>query len=117
MDISNEIQNILEEYSEHARKVLEEASDKTAKETVSKLKAASPKKTGKYAKAWSSKKVHGLFSKGNIVYVKAPHYRLTHLLEYGHAKKNGGRVQGKRFVAPIEQEANRMFIQEVERNI
>lgn len=46
-------------------------------------------------------------------YVKAPDYRLTHLLVHGHATKNGGRTKGD----PFLQNAVDQVLPEYERDV
>lgn len=105
--LAKAVNDIMAEYAGLVTETLEEAVDITAKETVKELKATSPKASGAYAKAWAQKKVpqSGSSSYGRVAYVKAPHYRLTHLLEYGHAKVNGGRVAARPHIAEAEQKA------------
>ena len=83
------------------RKDWEDIKEEVAEDTVSNLKQTSPKKTGKYAKSWKVTKKGTKY----IVHAKPPYHRLTHLLERGHAKVNGGRVPGKVHIAPAEEKA------------
>ena len=39
---------------------------------------------------------------------------LTHLLEYGHAKQNGGRTRAFNFVAPINDTVEQKYMKEME---
>lgn len=108
--LAAEVNAILEEYQGTVQEVLEEAVDATAKEVVSELKATSPKRTGAYASGWTQQKKTGKRGRayGRVAYNKT-HYRLTHLLEYGHATRNGGRTTAQPHIAPAEQKAVENF--------
>lgn len=56
---------------------------------------------GKYRKSWTQKTVTSVASSLATVYTKKPYYRISHLLEFGHAKKGGGRTTAYNFIAPI----------------
>ena len=111
--LASEVIKRLNEYQGITDEIVSEAVKEVTKEAVSDLKSSSPKRTGYYAKSWKSgpKKVKKGTAK--TVYSDAPHYRLTHLLENGHASRNGGRVNAITHIEPAEQNA----MEELERKI
>jgi len=116
--LAAEIAKGLAEYSQDVVEKVNVSSEKVGKAAVKRLKQTSPKKTGQYAKSWTMKteKEIGQPHK-RIIHAKAPHYRLTHLLEHGHAKVGGGRVEGKPHIRPAEEMVIREFMAEVEEAI
>ena len=87
---------------------MKEAAKEIAKDTVKELKAASPVGSGTgghYKDGWASKvEAETPVAIGIRVYNKKKPW-LTHLLEKGHAKRGGGRVEGIPHIAPAEQHA------------
>ena len=116
--LAAEIAKGLAEYSQDVVEKVNASSERIGKEAVKQLRQTSPKKTGRYAKSWTmtTERAYAQPHK-RIVHAKAPHYRLTHLLEHGHAKRGGGRVEGRPHIRPAEEEVIREFTREVEEAI
>jgi len=113
--LAAEIAKGLAEYSQDVVEKVNVSSERVGKEAVKRLKQTSPKRYGNYAKSWTMKTEPEVGQPHTrIVHVKAPHYRLAHLLEYGHAKVGGGRVEGRPHIRPAEEEVIREFTREVE---
>lgn len=111
-ELSNEIARELQRYANVIEEDMEVAKEEVADNLVSELKQKSPKNTGRYSKGWRKKK------DGNAIIVhNALKPQLTHLLEKGHAKANGGRVPAKVHIAPAEEHAINDFVERVERAI
>jgi hypothetical protein len=112
IDITREIQKQLKYYAKDVAKKIDESQDEIASQLVQNLKQDSPKRRPSYAKGWRVKKV-----KGKSVIHNATDYQLTHLLEHGHATRNGERFDGEVHIRPNEEKAIRDFLKEVERAI
>ncbi|MDL2250770.1 HK97 gp10 family phage protein [Lachnospiraceae bacterium OttesenSCG-928-J05] len=107
--LASEIAKGLTEYSDEVTEIIKEGVEKISKEAAQELKASSPKKTGSYAKGWTTKTAfENKRSKRKSVYNKTD-YQLTHLLEKGHAKRNGGRTAPIVHIAKVEKKMIRDF--------
>lgn len=117
MNVNNlaaEINRQLALYANQTDEKVQQITEKVADDGVDKLKVSSPKSPGggKYAGSWTKKKVGKRF----VVHNKK-HYRLTHLLEKGHAKVNGGRVAAQPHIKPVEQKMIDEFEDELRRRL
>lgn len=110
-DLAGEIMKCLQEYTEEVVEALEKTEKELADEAVRTLKQTSPKKSGKYAKSWTQTKQ----GKKRIVHNRR--YQLTHLLEKGHAKRNGGRVAARVHIAPVEQRISKEAVERFKENL
>lgn len=116
--LAAEIAKGLADYSQDVVEKVNASSEAVGKAAVKQLKETSPKRYGKYAKSWTVKTEPEVGQPHKrIVHVKPPHHRLTHLLEHGHAKIGGGRVEGIPHIRPAEEMVIEQFIREVEEAI
>lgn len=107
-DLASVIEKELTTYAKETTDVMREVVEEVTDDAVDTLKVTSPKRRGKYAKGWTSKTT----TDTNTDLTKTIHNRtpgLTHLLEDGHAKQNGGRVEGRKHIAPVEKKATQSF--------
>ena len=102
-DMAQEIMRGLTEYADLADTAMKAAVKKTATSVKKEISANAPKRTGRYAKSWATKKTKENSHSLEITVHSKNRYQLAHLLEKGHAKRNGGRVPGKPHIAPAEE--------------
>ena len=95
--IEQELIRALDDVAKEVKEGTEKAIKETAKETAEKLQDISPKRSGDYARSWVATK-----QKDGYIVRNKDHYQLTHLLELGHAKVNGGRVEGRAHIKTAE---------------
>ena len=118
-DLPETVHSILRDYSDDIASALSDAVMITAKETLRILKSKSPRRTGDYGKGWRIQRIKGGYFDRIVKAVihNKTHYRLAHLLEYGHQKATGGRVEGKPHIKIAEQEAIQLLPELVEETI
>ena len=115
-EIISQIGDAVEEY----KKEFDVASEETAKELVEILKEKSPKRTGKYARAWTyDDTTNSMLGGGKVFTVhNAQKGNKTYLLEYGWVKSNQygtyGRQPGIPHIEPAAEEAIEIFQKKAE---
>lgn len=106
--LAGAIEDILKQYEDNIEEGLEPVLRKTAQTARAEVKANSPKRTGDYKKGWQYSQDGLHFSVYN-----GTKPQLTHLLENGHAKRDGGRVEGHPHIAPVEEKIQEQLPEEV----
>lgn len=98
---------IMEELKNYSDEIAEQVDlDVTAvgELAVQRLKETSPKNIGEYAKGWGVTVTNTKRGNKRVVVHNKKHYRLTHLLEKGHAKSGGvGRTRAQPHIEPVEE--------------
>lgn len=105
VDLAASISAELQKYNDDIIDGLKTEIKNISKETVTKLKNTSPRNTGVYAKGWTYKIAYESNDDIRVQIYNKTKPQITHLLEYGHAKRHGGRVNGNPHIKPAEQEA------------
>ena len=112
--LADAISETLQQYSDAVIGGIKKAKDITAKECKENLEADSPVgATGKYKKGWKvTVTADTPLEKHTVIHNKQA--GLTHLLENGHATRNGGRTRAFPHIKPNEEKANEAFEKRVE---
>ena len=118
--VDNLDQAVMEELDKYAGMLpdeIEAAQKAVAKTVVKQLKTTSPKRgKQRYAKGWKSTTTKTRTGAETVIYQgKLP--GLPHLLEFGHPKVNGGRTKAIPHIQPAEQEAIRLYEDEIGRRL
>ncbi len=104
----------LQEYADLAADDLKKAVKKAGDEAKKDIQNNAPVKTGAYKKSWTVKTTKETSNAMEVVVHSRNRYQLAHLLEFGHAKRGGGRTRAFPHIAPAEQKAAELLEKEVE---
>lgn len=116
LNVSQQMKEILTNYTDDVKEVVTEVLTDVGKEAASELKSAGSFKGRKYRSGWDTTvETHRTFD--SVVVHNKKKYRLTHLLEFGHAKRNGGRTRAFPHIAPVNEKATQRAEREIIKKI
>lgn len=116
-DLAEVINESLVEYAGLTSEMMKKTVCKAANTIKNEIQAKAPRDTGNYAKSWAVKKVLEKSDQIQFVVHSKNRYQLVHLIEFGHAKRNGGRVAGKVHITPAEQVGIKQLEEDLARNL
>ena len=119
-ELAETVDRVLTSYGRAVAEGVETATRAAAQSLLQKTRAQQYKNKGtKYRNSMAvkqnGKSIGGATSW--LWYVKAPHYRLSHLLEYGHATPNGGRTVAYHHISGALEAVGADFVRDVRRAI
>ena len=111
--LADAIMDTLEEYADLAVEDVKQAVKEAGDTVRDEIRTHAPKDTGEYAKSWTVKKMKETSNSLTVVVHSRNRYQLAHLLEFGHAKRGGGRVSAQPHIASAEQKGVEYLEEEI----
>lgn len=115
--LAAEITKGLKEYSKLTEESLKGAVVEVSNEVRDKIKEGSPQKSGDYEKSWKVTKERETAHSIQTVVHSKNRYQLAHLLEFGHAKKNGGRTKAIPHIEPATKDISEKVLERIKRDL
>ena len=107
----------MEEYADLSNEVMKRSVAQVSRSVKKDIQANAPVRTGKYKKSWAAKKVQENANSLTMVIHSRDRYQIAHLLEHGHARRNGDRVAAIPHIAPAEQRGAEELMEKMERGL
>ena len=101
--LSAAVMEVVREYADTATEEVKQAVTETGDTVRDEIRQNAPKDTGRYAQSWTVKKTKETSQSLTVTVHSKDHYQLAHLLEFGHAKRGGGRVAAQPHIAQAEE--------------
>ena len=105
------------EYADLSNEVMKRSVTEVSRSVKKDIQANAPVMTGKYRKSWAAKKVQEDANSLTMVIHSRDRYQIAHLLERGHARRNGDRVAAIPHIAPAEQRGAEELMEKMERGL
>ena len=121
-NLAKEIEKSLADFAGVTDEACESGVMDTAEEAVKELRSAHPSGSGeygswdKYNRGWKIRETKRTKNVMALIH-NATDYRLTHLLEKGHAKVNGGRTRAFPHIAPVEEKAEENLVKNIRKRV
>lgn len=119
--LSEALDGLLKEYNKSVADTVKKESKSSMRKLVKETKATAPvghRRSRHYKNSITSKTVYENSQGASYAwYVKGSDYRLSHLLEYGHATRNGGgqgHVEGTGFIKKASDPILESYVKKVE---
>lgn len=109
------ITNAVRDYTEEVSDAIEKKVESVADEVLAAVEELAPKQTGKYAKGFKKTDVSRLRGGKKYAIWNKKDYRRVHLLEFGHAKRGGGRVRAYPHMRPAFDEKAGSLVDDIKR--
>lgn len=115
-NLEKELQEYLTKYKEDIDEEVVDTTNTVVKEAKQELIQTSPRsgiaRNTKYYKGWAIKngvKSRTVRNRYTRVIWNKTNYQLTHLLEFSHATRNGGRTKAQPHIRPVEEKYGQEF--------
>lgn len=105
------------EYAELSNEVMKGCVVEVSQSVKKDIQGNAPVRTGKYKKSWAVKKVQENANSLTMAVHSRDRFQIAHLLEHGHAKRGGGRVQAVPHIAPAERRGVEELTAKMERGL